>query len=308
MLFFQIYFIGQPTTGIVFRSADAGQTWQDVSAGLPDDLKVRSIFSNHGEFLLPSDRGLYHSRHPFTIPAWEKENLLNTEVAEIFPGMGGPYASYYEKGLFQELPGTGIWVQKYPEFKKRMVLEVVEIPGGSFFIACDNGIFRSDDGGKSWKHVFVEDGVMSLVEVDGVLIGSGFRNLLRSTDNGAHWEKVEIGEWAPFHTALIEDGVVAITFGRERDDQDIVNRLLFSADRGKTWERMDKGLPSNRRIYDIEQAGGYLFCSLDTGIYRSSDHGKTWELVRPVKGGKRFELAVFGQSVYAVLVDVMDGC
>ncbi|MBK7408985.1 MAG: hypothetical protein IPJ40_13535 [Saprospirales bacterium] len=110
----------------------------------------------------------------------------------------------------------------------------------AFFIACDNGIFRSDDGGKSWKHVFVEDGVASLVEVDGVLIGSGFRNLLRSTDNGAHWEKVEIGEWAPFHTALIEDGVVAITFGRERDDQDIVNRLLFpriGARTGNGWIR-----------------------------------------------------------------------
>lgn len=308
LLFFQVYLTSQPAGAIVYRSVDGGQTWQDASGGLPNGLQVRDVFSEGGAILLAAESGLFRNANPFSTPNWEKPGFLNMTVNGIFPGLNGPYVYNSGKGLFQEISGTGIWVQKYPDFKDRMVFTVLEIPGGSLFIGCDNGLFRSNDGGKNWKQIFVEDGIMSITTANGALVGSGFRGLWRSTDNGNHWERVQAGEGVAFQIALLDEGIAAVTSGPERAIEEIANGLLFSSDGGKTWEHRDKGLPPVRRIYDIEQAGGNLFCSLDTGIYRSSDRGKTWELVRPVKGEQRFELAVSGQTLYAVVVAVVDGC
>jgi hypothetical protein len=93
----------------------------------------------------------------------------------------------------------------------------------------------------------------------------------------------------------------------------ITHRLRASADGGKTWQRMDRAmgplqcvydmderLAEALDIYDIVQAGEYLFYSFNTGIFRSSDYGKSWELVFPSDGNTSFTLAVAGKVIYAV--------
>src|SRR6476620_9184040 len=51
---------------IVFKSTDGGQTWQDISKGLPENLRkdgIRgdSIFANDKGLFLLVGNGLYHS-------------------------------------------------------------------------------------------------------------------------------------------------------------------------------------------------------------------------------------------------------
>ncbi len=318
LLFFPCiaYFAGRPETGkatptetgTVFRSLDGGKTWQDISAGLPADLRVSRVFSSRGEVLLASENGLYRSRDLTTIPKWRKDLSLYIDIAGIFPGEQGPYAYNYENGLLQEVPGTGIWVPKYHDLKGKMVLSFLEAPGGNFFIGCDNGIYKSDDKGKSWKKVFAESWITHLIAADGAIIGCGDRGLLRSTDNGAHWNWTLTGAGTAMRTSLLGEQIGAITSGAGSTSKSISNCLLMSSDNGKTWSRMDEGLPPIRRIYDIEQAGQYLFCSLNAGIFRSADNGKTWKLVRPVKSEWRFELVATGDIIFAVMVPDIDEC
>src|SRR3982750_212528 len=65
-------------TNIVFKSTDGGQTWQDISKGLPENLRKDSIggnsfFANDKGLFLRVGNELYHSTANATAPFWTKE-------------------------------------------------------------------------------------------------------------------------------------------------------------------------------------------------------------------------------------------
>jgi len=88
--------------------------------------------------------------------------------------------------------------------------------------------------------------------------------------------------------------------------------LRVSKDGGKNWQRlennlfpiqdqydMDESLADAKDLFDMAQVGKYLFCSFDTGIYRTADQGKTWQLVFNAKG-MSFRMYVSGNVIYAI--------
>lgn len=291
-----------PAANIVFQSEDGGQTWQDVSAGLPANLAVGRAFADGNEIYLASESGLYHRSTALVAPNWAKEFFPNEKVTNIFPGQNGLYASIYNSGFFKGIPGTGIWNDMHATLSDKTVRTVLETPDGAVFVGCESGLYKSADGGNSWKQVFAEAEINSLAMSGDVLICGINGGLMRSTDGGEHWDRVLTGHGGAFGTERIEGGFVAITDGGRWQDGK-PNKLFTSTDGGKTWQRIDAGLPLVRNIHDIVQAGNYLFCSTDAGIFRTADSGKTWELVRlPADEREMIHLAVSGQTVFAVMV------
>ena len=304
-------------TDIIFQSVDGGRTWQDVSAGLPEGLFVGCIFANDGEVVLGTVKGLYRSSTVAGAPVWEKDFFCCENITDISQGRAGPYFCSYGNGIFQEIPGTGIWIPLHNNLKDKTVRTVLETPDGALLIGCDSGVFKSADAGKTWKQVYDGGMVLNIVASGGVLVGGGRRGVLRSTDGGEHWDIVLNKNILAKKTGLIQDHFVTI-LGTEdpsvANPEGITSRLLISPDGGKTWQRMeqallpvegmydmDERLSQTGDIYDIVQVGEYLFCSFDTGIYRSSDEGKTWELVL-ASTDKRVlsNLSVSGNVIYAV--------
>jgi Neuraminidase (sialidase) len=309
----------RPTAAnIVFKSTDGGQTWQDISAGLPEGLQSPSIFAREGEIFLSSESGLYRSSGASETPAWEKEVFPNKNVAEVFASRTGLYTYSPQGGFFQNRWGSGIWIPVYTAMKNKGIRTILETPDGTVLVGCDSGIFKSADAGNTWKQVFKGGMILNIVEAGGVLIGGGLEGVLRSTDGGEHWSSVLNEHILAKKTRVLEGGRFATILGTEDPSkvspEGITHRLRVSADGGKTWQRMeqtllplqgvydmDARLSQVRDLYDIVQAGEYLFCSFDTGIFRSSDQGKTWEPVLPTKGKGAFNLSVSGKVVYAAL-------
>lgn len=305
---------------IVYRSLDGGQTWQDISEGLPENINVWSVYANGENVYLCSQTGLYHSMKPPVLESWGREPMLDEQISEVFPGRKGLYASSFGVGFFQQVAGSDLWRPMHNTLKDRHIRFVLDLPDGAVLVACDSGIFKSTDDGETWAHVFDQYMIMSLAAEEGVVVASGVGGLLRSTDNGEHWENVLSEDGRAPKTAFLNGRFFAITRGWgsyeevRNDPEHMANRLRVSADKGKTWQRIDQTLAAARlgnavvadlspvwTINDIKQAGPYLVCSLDTGIFRSSDQGKTWKLVLPVKSRMSFNLAVSGKVIYAVV-------
>jgi photosystem II stability/assembly factor-like uncharacterized protein len=180
--------LAQSAAKIVFKSTDGGQTWQDISKGLPENLRIDSIrgnsfFANDKGLFLKVGNGLYHSTPNATAPFWTKE-IYPDEHSSIAPGKSGIF--YWGVNL-KTTNGTSVWSPIFENFHEPRIRSVFETAGGAIFIGTDRGFFKTINSGKTWKHVYAGGLVGNLAESDGVLLATSMRRIIRSTDNGENW-------------------------------------------------------------------------------------------------------------------------
>ena len=180
---------------IVFKSTDGGQTWQDISDGLPVPLKEDAtggrdvFFADDNGLWFTDGNGIYHSEANAKGPFWNKE-ILPDEHSSIAPGKAGIFAYNYHGGeIFQKTNGTGVWSPVFTNFPAKLVLSVSETAGGTIFIGSDRGLFKSTNSGKSWKQLNAPTGG-KIVESNGVLLAGSQQGIVRSTDDGESWTLV----------------------------------------------------------------------------------------------------------------------
>jgi photosystem II stability/assembly factor-like uncharacterized protein len=177
-------------------------------------------------------------------------------------------------------------------------------------VGYGDGVYRSEDGGKSWKNMGLKksehigrlvidprDSKVVYVAAEGPLWGpGGDRGLYKTTDAGKNWKAVlTISE----NTGVVDvaldpsnpDIVYAAAYQRRRHVYTMINGgpeggLYKSTDAGATWNKLKSGLPTvdlgrigiavspadpNTVYAVIEAADG------KGGIFRSTNKGATWE-------------------------------
>jgi photosystem II stability/assembly factor-like uncharacterized protein len=180
-------------------------------------------------------------------------------------------------------------------------------------------VYRSNDGGKSWTHmgleetrhvgrivIHPEDPDVVYVAGVGALWGSNdVRGLFKTLDGGESWQKVL---YVSPHTGVVDvamdprdpDLLYAAAFQRERRVWSFLgggpeSGVFRSNDGGDSWERLSGGLPGG----DVGKIGlsicssrpDRVFAAISAplregGLYRSDDRGASWELVNAVSATK----------------------
>ena len=162
---------------IIFRSTDGGQTWQDISEGLPENLQREGVrrdgfFANDSGLYLRTGNGIYHSEPNSTTGFWTKE-ILSGKQSNIAPGKNGIVAYNFRGQFLQKTNGKSDWSPIYTNFqeqairinrtvdwmytnyKEKQVSSVFETMGGTVFIGSNNALYKSTNTGKTWKYVHV---------------------------------------------------------------------------------------------------------------------------------------------------------
>src|ERR1700687_100627 len=135
-------------------------------------------------------------------------------------------------------------------------------------VSYGNGVYRSDDGGKSWKNVGLKtsehigriaidptDSNIVYVAAQGPLWGpGGDRGLFKTTDGGKSWKKVlSISDNTGVTDVVIDprnpDVLIAASYQRGRHVWTLINggpesAIHKSTDGGATWTKMKAGLPT----------------------------------------------------------------
>jgi photosystem II stability/assembly factor-like uncharacterized protein len=326
------------TANIVFKSTDGGQTWEDISEGLPEPVTDdygggrNDFFADDNGLWLTAGNGIYHSKPNSTAPFWTKE-IFPGEHSSIAPGKAGIYAyNYRGGGIFQKTNGTGVWSQVFTNFREKQIHSIFETAAGTIFIGSDRGLFKSTNGGKSWKQLPAA-GLGKMAESNGILLATCQEGILRSADDGENWALVISEVGVGIDAAHIKGGFAAINYSTAAKTR----RIRTSYDGGKTWQAIDAGFPGQAIIdstwrpinvgnpaqgnadsswhpneaplttleykTSIIQVGENFFCGHTDGIYRSSDKGKTWKLLLPSEKGKMFILSVSGNVIYGIQVE-----
>lgn len=181
-------------------------------------------------------------------------------------------------------------------------------------VAYGDGVYRSDDGGRSWKNVGLKtsehigkividprDSNVVFVAAQGPLWSAGGeRGLYKTTDGGKTWKAViTVSENTGVTDVVVDpsnpDIMYAASWQRRRHFYTLVNggpesAIYKSVDGGNTWTKLRGGLPpgdlgriglavspvDSNVVYATVEASGNL-----SGIFRSVDKGATWERMNP---------------------------
>ena len=172
-----------------------------------------------------------------------------------------------------------------------------------------NGIYRSDDGGDTWRHLGLEDtrhigrvlvhpkdpNTVYVAALGNLWQPSPERGILRSTDGGHSWQTVlYVDESTGFIDMVINpenpDIIVAAAYQRQRRTWGFNgggpgSGIHRSVDGGDTWTRVTDGIPDGdigRIGLAISQSSpNVLMATIENrdagGTYRSVDGGASWE-------------------------------
>ena len=179
-------------------------------------------------------------------------------------------------------------------------------------LASGDGMYRSGDGGETWKHIGLDDSrqisriLVDPADAQTVYVGvlghaygpSDERGVYKSTDGGEHWQRVldkgpDIGI-ADIAMATSQPQVLfAATWNAHRSTWSTYaplegpgNALYRTTDGGEHWTAISgHGLPDGvwgRTGIAVSADGRRVYATIDSpghaGLYRSDDSGDTWTL------------------------------
>jgi photosystem II stability/assembly factor-like uncharacterized protein len=194
-------------------------------------------------------------------------------------------------------------------------------------VAYGDGVYKSEDGGRSWAHVGLKASehigrvVIDPKNSDTVYVAAqgplwapgGDRGLYKTTDGGKTWVQVlKISENTGVSDVVLDprdpDVVVATSYQRRRHFFTLIDggpesAIHRSTDGGKSWKKVTTGLPDEplgRIGLAISPVNpDILYANVEAanrkgGIYRSTDNGVTWEKRADYNGG-----AMYYGDIYA---------
>lgn len=188
-------------------------------------------------------------------------------------------------------------------------------------VSYGDGIYRSDNSGKSWKNLGLKksehigrvvidprDSKVVYVAAEGPLWGpGGDRGLYKTTDGGKTWKAVlTVSENTGVADVQLDpsnpDILYAASYQRRRHVFTLIDggpesAIYKSTDAGATWNKLSSGLPS----VDLGRIGlavspadaNVVYATVEAadgkgGIFRSEDKGATWEKRNDFDGGAMY--------------------
>ena len=291
-----------PGTGM-YRSSDAGRTWQHI--GLEDSWSVAEIAIHPtnpdivlvavlGHLWTPNqNRGLYRTENGGK--SWERVLYVDdhTGANDIVICAKDPLVMY-----------TSMW-EVYPGISGK-----------------NSGVYKSEDGGKSWKKCM--NGIPSgpLTGRMGVAVSAtdpkkayalidnlaNPRNeaaeLYKTTDGGNSWKKTHS---KPFKIFPGIGWYFTHVYVNPKDDEEVYGlgvRLAHSTDGGKTFSYLGGQVthmtPSQAQGFHLDQCEvwidpnnpDHLMAGNDGGLYVTYDKGKDWTHYNNIPAGEFYDITV----------------
>lgn len=231
--------------GGVFRTADQGKTWQSVNAGLKRK-EVKTLLSVGNLLYAGTADGVYRLNR-----ADDHWSVVTTGLDEILvhalaqSADGTLYAGTSGKGVLRFKANSTGWVRLHHGLKDHegMIENFIRVltidPEGEIYAGTfDGGVFKSHDGGGTWRPIsraLPNDSIRAIVfNSRGLFVATG-HGIFKTTDKGRQWVALNNGLTSMAVQVLVESPSGSLYAG--------TNAGAFrSDDDGKSWSAINQGL------------------------------------------------------------------
>ncbi|MDG6999686.1 MAG: exo-alpha-sialidase [Nitrososphaerota archaeon] len=229
----------------VFLSADNGLTWN-----LQGSFHVNNHVPNTRLYIYPQEAFIAHG-------------------GELYLGI----QSTGNGSIYESADNGMTWTEKDTSFTN--AANCFAIINNTIFVGTLHGVFRSTDGGTSWKPtgtVAMSEPVANLAVIGSVLFaGTNGVGIYRSTDLGESWAKVNPTSSDFRGLATIGNILFAAAFG-----DSTTGGVFVSTDLGESWKQSDAGL-SDKGVDALCASATELFAGTSRSVFASTDQGVTWK-------------------------------
>jgi photosystem II stability/assembly factor-like uncharacterized protein len=267
----------------MYRSADNGQSWQQVNNGLPaDDYSIiADIYSlasgTTGDLYAGTRDGVFRSTDNGNNWFPANDNLQETQIRSlVVTADGAVFAGTRTRGIYRSTDNGQTWQEVLYNVSHPRILALATNSDGDIFAGTDGGgIYRSSDNGDSWQSINTginNSRINSLSARDNgrIYAGSLGNGVFYSDDDGNGWTRATTG--IPVGTGMRE-----ICIGPEGTVYAGGAAGVFrSDDSGHNWVDINHYGPFSQTISDvITDENGNVYLAGDR-IYYSTDHGDSW--------------------------------
>ncbi len=278
----------------VFKSTDAGATWTVASKGLgPAGVWVMSFaITSEAVYAGTYSSGVYKSTDGGG--SWFPASAGLPSALVLTPNVGALVAdprspdriwAGTNRGVYLTTNGGLSWQQRLRGLPLDAPSRGLALApdGRTLYATNTRAIFKTTNQGKKWVRVSngITTGSIGDVVLDptnpSVVFGGGV-GLWKSANGGASWTRV-----AP---TLFDSGVLALAWQGTRlfvsHYSSTKKGIWYSDDHGASWTPASAP-PSDLPALDLAAGPDLVYASSSSntqaaGIYRSLDHGRTWDL------------------------------
>lgn len=294
---------------ILWTSGDGGRTWTRVRAFVPStpafSLGLDFTGADTGWVAVgaslntTSDGGAHWSSRPAPCAKGFSAGPMDAAHGYLICA-GQPSAGAQEKALYSSADGGATWGRisgamfrggppagGLPAYGYAGDLVFVS-PQVGYLTEERGGLFRTDDGGRTFHRVLEEDSASEMAWLSATAAYLPLPRALLVTDDGGT-------TWRQLYPALAPAASVAFItpergfgLGTIADGE----AVLTTADGGHTWTAVGR-VPGDALQLTIEPPG--VLWAFGDGLYRSTDSGRTWVPVSrmPPPGGGALEGLAF---------------
>jgi photosystem II stability/assembly factor-like uncharacterized protein len=287
----------------IYKSLDAGKTWQKMGLGATHHL----------------GRIVIHPKNPEVVYA---------------AALGHLWGPNPERGVYKTTDGGKTWNQvlkinddtgvsdiamdpESPETLYAAAYERRRTPFGFNGGGPDGGIYKTTDGGATWKKLmkglpYENGGDVGRIGLDiyrkdsnivYAIVQHEKGGTYRSEDKGETWKKMGDTNPRPSYYSQIR-----VDPNNDLRIWELGAQMFYSEDGGKTFSTQRvKGIHGDFHAMWIDPAdSNHVITGCDGGIHWSYDNGRTWDFINTIAIGQFYEVGLDNEKPYKICGGLQD--
>jgi photosystem II stability/assembly factor-like uncharacterized protein len=269
----------------VLLSTDNGVSWSDLSYDLPPAKVYSTLQAQDSILIVGTDAGVFTRQSDDTV--WINRGVQETSTFMLFETSDGEVFAATFRGIYVSTDWGFTWEPADSGLCANFIISTYIDTASNLYLGTYGGdlVYRSTDQGTTWLSVGhgirkyeVQSVVLSkngllFAAADNVADGSG--SLFQSSDFGQSWKDTTLPSCDIRSLAVDTYGAIYAAGGNRSVP---AARLYRSSDEAKSWVLVlsRRSSPFGLVTTDIQ---GAIMVSSDSGMYRSTDHGESWNLL-----------------------------